>query len=76
MVGWHLLLLLAVEIAAYGTIGRHAHATWGWNLAASVALSLGIYLGIRMVLVGLELCCPDGKAILSPPSFRFPASHY
>ncbi|MEO7760610.1 MAG: alpha/beta fold hydrolase [Casimicrobiaceae bacterium] len=54
MVGWHLLLLLVVEIAAYGAIGRYAHVVWGWNNAASVALAVGIYLIVRILLVGAE----------------------
>ena len=54
MVGWHLLLLLIVEIALYGAIGRHAHIAWGWNWGPAIALSLGIYLWLRIVLVALE----------------------
>src|SRR5258708_7456520 len=54
MVGWHLLLLLAVEIIVYGAIGRHAHSACGWSTGCAVALAIGIYLVLRIVLVGAE----------------------
>jgi pimeloyl-ACP methyl ester carboxylesterase len=54
VVGWHLLLLLVVEVAVYGAIGRHAHVSWGWSTGAALALAAGIYLSVRILLVGLE----------------------
>jgi pimeloyl-ACP methyl ester carboxylesterase len=74
MVGWHLLLLLTVEAALYGAIGRHAYVAWGWSTGDSIALAVGIYLWLRIFLVGLEfvlarwkgVSIPEASAVSSP----------
>ena len=54
MVGWHLLLLLAVEVLIYGAIGRHMHVARGWSLGQAIAVAIAIYVGVRIVLVAAE----------------------
>lgn len=73
MVGWHLLALLAIEVAVYGAIGHHAHNAWGWSTAASVALALALYVGVRVVLVGAEFILARRAGDAIPPSLRIPA---
>ena len=72
MAGWHLLLLLIVEVSAYSLIARHADLAWGWSVGASVALGIGIYLGIRVVLVGLEFVLAQAKGEPIPDKLRVP----
>ena len=54
MVGWHLLLLLVVEVMIYGAIGRHMHVARGWSLGQAIALAIAIYVVVRVVLVAAE----------------------
>ena len=70
MAGWHLLLLLAVEIALYGAIGRHAHHAWGWSVAGAHALAVGIYVGVRIVLVAAEFILARSQGDPIPDQLR------
>lgn len=64
MVGWHLLLLLIVEVVAYGAIGRYMHVSQGLSVAQSAALFVAIYVGVRAILVGAEFIV--ARAVGSP----------
>ena len=80
MVGWHLLLLLLVEIALYGAIGVHARTSWGWPSGAAIALAFGIYVWVRMLLVGFEFILARWKgdsipAALSVSNIRLVAMY-
>ena len=70
MVGWHLLLLLVVEVVAYGAVGRYMHVARGWSIGAAVALAVGIYVAVRMVLVGAEFIIARIKGSPIPPALR------
>ena len=70
MVGWHLLLLLVVEVVAYGAVGRYMHVARGWSNGAAVALAGGIYVAVRMVLVGAEFIIARIKGSPIPPALR------
>ena len=41
MVGWHLLLLLVIEVAMYGAAGWNVHEAHHWSIAGSFALAAG-----------------------------------
>src|SRR5829696_8781826 len=73
MVGWHLLLLLGVEAATYGAIGWHAHIAWQCPLFAAVGVSVGIYLWVRMILVGAEFVLARGYGVTIPDEHRVAA---
>ena len=73
MLGWHLLLLLIVEVIAYGALGRHVRVAHGWSVTAALALAVGIYLGIRIVLVGVEFILARWKGSPIPDMLRVPA---
>ena len=70
MVGWHLLLLLIAETVVYGSIGRHAHDAWGWTWSAAIALPVGIYLWVRIILIGLEFMLARWKGDPIPAALR------
>ena len=70
MVGWHLLLLLVVEMALYGAIGRHMHVARGWSAGQAIALAAGIYLGVRVVLVAAEFIVARWNGSPIPDSLR------
>ncbi|MEO8137580.1 MAG: alpha/beta fold hydrolase, partial [Betaproteobacteria bacterium] len=70
MVGWHLLLLLVVEVVAYGAAGRYLHVDHGWSLAAATAFSVGVYLGVRALLVGNEFLLARWQGDPIPPTLR------
>ena len=70
MVGWHLLLLLVVEAVAYGAIGWHMHVARGWSVASAIALAAGVYVAVRMVLVGAEFIIARIKGSPIPPALR------
>lgn len=70
MVGWHLLLLLGVEVVAYGAIGRHMHVARGWSIGSAVALAVGIYVAVRMVLIAAEFIIGRIKGSPIPPALR------
>ena len=70
MVGWHLLLLLVVEVIVYGALGRHVHVAHGWGVTAALVLAVGIYLGIRIVLVGVEFILARWKGSPIPETLR------
>jgi pimeloyl-ACP methyl ester carboxylesterase len=70
MVGWHLLLLLVIEIAVYGAAGRYAHAAHGWSVYCSMGLALAIYVGVRIVLVGAEFLIARWKGGPIPDAMR------
>ena len=70
MVGWHLLLLLVVEAVAYGAIGRYMHVARGWSIASAIVLAAGIYVAVRMVLVGAEFVIARIKGSPIPPALR------
>jgi pimeloyl-ACP methyl ester carboxylesterase len=74
VVGWHLLLLLAVEIAVDGAIGLHAHRAWGWSTGAAILLAIGIYLGVRMVLIAAEFTLARRTGGPVPAEFRVSAT--
>jgi pimeloyl-ACP methyl ester carboxylesterase len=70
VVGWHLLLLLVVEVALYGAMGRHARVAWGWSTGMAIALAAGVYVGVRIVLVGLEFVLARWKGSPIPGPLR------
>ena len=73
MVGWHLLLLLLVEVALYGAIGTHVHTSWAWPIGAAIALAVGIYIWVRMLLVGFEFILARRTGDSIPTALRVPA---
>ena len=70
MVGWHLLLMLAVEVVAYGAIGRYMHVAHGWGFGAGIALVAGLYVSVRMVVIGAEFIIARIKGSPIPPTLR------
>ena len=70
MVGWHLLLLLVIEVALYGAAGRHMHAARGWSVPSSIALAVAIYVSVRVVLVGTEFLLARWKGASIPAAMR------
>ena len=74
MVGWHLLLLLGVEVALYGAVGRHIYLARGWSLPCAIALPVGIYVGVRIVLVAAEFLLARWQGSPIPEALRLPAS--
>ena len=73
MVGWHLLLLLVVEVTLYGAAARHLHQHYGWSVMAATAFAIALYLGIRVVLIGLEFLLTRWQGDPIPPEMRVPA---
>jgi pimeloyl-ACP methyl ester carboxylesterase len=70
MVGWHLLLLLIVEVVAYGAIGRRMHVAHGWSVGQAVALAIAIYVGVRAVLVAAEFIVARSVGSTIPAPLR------
>lgn len=70
MVGWHLLLLLVIEVALYGAAGRHMHVAYGWSVPSSIALAVAVYVGVRFVLVGAEFILARWKGAPIPDALR------
>ena len=74
MVGWHLLVILMVEVVAYGVIGRHMSVARGWSIGAGVALTVGIYVSVRVVVIGAEFIIARIKGSPIPPALRVSVS--
>lgn len=74
MVGWHLLLLLVVEIAVYGAVGRHLHLARGWSTPGAIAVAVGIYVGVRIVLIAIEFLLARWKGSTIPEALHVPPS--
>ena len=74
MVGWHLLLLLVIEVAAYGAAGRHMHVAHGWSIPSAIAFAAAIYLGVRMVLVAAEFVLARRRGSRIPDDLHTPPS--
>ena len=72
MVGWHLLLLLAVEIALYGALGWYLRAERGWSLACSIGIAVAIYVGVRVILIAAEFALAGWKGSAVPENLRIP----
>lgn len=70
MVGWHLLLLLAVETALYGTTGRYLHVHHGWSAVAATALAIALYVGIRAVIIAAQFLFARWQGDPIPASSR------
>ena len=70
MVGWHLLLLLVFEVMMYGVIGRHMHVARGWSAGSAIALSVAIYIGVRVVLIATEFVIARWKGSPIPVALR------
>jgi triacylglycerol lipase len=70
MVGWHLLLLLVIECVAYGSIARQVHQVCGWSVGAAAGLAAAVYVGVRVVLVGLEFVLARWKGDAIPAPLR------
>lgn len=70
MVGWHLLLLLVIEVTLYGAIARHIQVASGWTTSQAIALGFGIYIGVRIVLVAAEFIVARWKGSPVPDSLR------
>ena len=70
MVGWHLLLLLVVEVMIYGAIGRHMHVARGWSLGQAIALAIAIYVVVRVVLVAAEFVIARWQGSPIPDQYR------
>ncbi len=74
MVGWHLLLLLLVEIALYGAAARYVHMEHGWSIAGAIALAVSIYVGVRVVLIAAEFALTRWTGPSIPEALRVPPS--
>ena len=74
MVGWHLLLLLVIEVALYGAVGRHMHVAYGWSVPSAIALAVAIYVSVRIVLVAAEFMLARWKGAPIPEALRVPPS--
>lgn len=74
MVGWHLLLLLVIEVALYGAAGRHMHVAYGWSVPSSIALAVAVYVSVRVVLVAAEFLLTRWKGAPVPDTLRVPPS--
>ena len=66
MVGWHLLLLLVIEVMLYGWVAWNVHANDGWGVPASIGLAIALYVGLRIVLVGIEFVVARRKGGAMP----------
>ena len=75
MVGWHLLLLLVIEVTAYSLVGRYMHVTRGWSIGAAVALAIAIYVGGRALLIAAEFLIARWKGSPIPAELRVPFHH-
>ncbi len=74
MVGWHLLLLLVIEVALYGAAGRHMQVAYGWSVPCSIALAVAIYVSVRVVLVAAEFVLARWKGAPIAAALRVPPS--
>ncbi len=72
MVGWHLLLLLVIEVSLYGAAARHLHEHYGWSVVAATAFAIALYVGIRVVLIGLEFLLTRWQGDPIPPEMCVP----
>ena len=70
MVGWHLLLLLLVEVALYGALGWHLRIERGWSLECAIGIAVGIYIGVRVILIAAEFALARWKGSAIPENLR------
>lgn len=70
MVGWHLLLLLLVEVALYGSVARHVHIEHGWSAAGALSLAVSIYVAVRAVLIAVEFVLSRRQGSAIPDGLR------
>jgi triacylglycerol lipase len=72
MVGWHLLLLLVIEVTLYGAASRHMHVAYVWSVPCAVGLAVAVYVSVRVVLVGAEFMLTRWKGAPIPDALRVP----
>jgi pimeloyl-ACP methyl ester carboxylesterase len=72
MLGWHLLVLLGIEVVAYGGVGWWLSTVRGWAAPAAALLAVSIYIAVRVVLIAAEFLLARRHGDVIPESLCVP----